>query len=1225
MPMEAQPGAVSNAHQAIPAMSVRGEPIGKAPAAPPVLEAPDHDRGLVGTIVNEIAADVIGGAKVVTAAALSPLAILGAEVPISWEDITSRDVQGAGMIAATVASGGLAHAARGTALGARAAASWGGRAGLTAGIEGAAGTLYGILRERQPGESRLEAIAEETAVFATLGAGASMLKSAYNATVGGMRAGMLHEKARTQLADAAQRVQSEISLQEHLGVVLLNPETGTRAAVRRNSDGNVILTRYDRNRVIDTREFRTRESKAVQTNPVRMVTHSIDPMNDALATATRDGFLEPIGPFRRQILASATDLPEASLKLFEEAGSADAALKEIGLLRLGEYRGVVDAAQALRESEGEIARLAAEIIAPGDAFGDIRLIESTKRAAAADLGLSPAQVAKMSDAEVLKQLVLQGLVGPESLQAGVNQRDMLRQLFINAAVPEGSDIVISRARDAMFTSISTPFKLAGRHPEVKPLVESADRRLHALEQELRADHATIHTLRVEIPLEKQNTAARIIDESAIAEDGTVRTLQESQVAARAAAAAMGDAQVEKFVDLSIQMLDRKGKRLAEMGMLPGGGRTGYFPIVNAGEWKVEVAKRDSSGKLTSEFRGFFKSQEEARVELLRLRSEDDLIALGTISPKNIVLDGDFLVKMSPAQYATARRSLIDAATEEVDFARATEIMGSFAKMSPGKKGAGNLRPRVLGMRDFSIPPIDALKLYTESVERALQFHTFEGEAVDIISKIPANKARLRDWSEQYVADMLGRPRPVETAFQAIMDSVSSITDGRLPVPPRALRQYGAALRKWEAFSRLGGFWSGAVNLTQIAINTFPVLGAKWTAHGLSALAGPKHFHEVARTLDNAGVDLELFIPFTEAGEMPAFNSVTGAIAEKSYLEAVNRAALFVFNGAERINRVVTAWGAYNKALAEGQGADLAAGYAREVVARTQFNYRLSNVPELLRSPIGSVIGQFKSYVVNEAEFIGSLSPREFARFGTAIWATGGLGVLANMPGVDLVDSASTLFMDQKLTEAMKLAPDGPVGKGLVYGMPGLIANVDLSDYLGIGTVRDITSGILGPGVSDAVALGTFLRDAAIDVGESNHVSNATLNSFLQRAMPSALRRAMRGYEIAQTGEIAHPYTGKLLYAPESRLRSAIQTGLGAPDIHHTQERIADDIVTRSRQRFIRIRTSYAKEAAQAIREGRIDEAAAIRAEAQAAGFAIDGRTMGYWVKELGRPSDARRE
>src|SRR5690606_28481311 len=64
------------------------------------------------SIIREVARDITGATKTTTALALSPFDMLGAEVPIAFEDLTTRDWVGAASVASMFVGGALATGAK---------------------------------------------------------------------------------------------------------------------------------------------------------------------------------------------------------------------------------------------------------------------------------------------------------------------------------------------------------------------------------------------------------------------------------------------------------------------------------------------------------------------------------------------------------------------------------------------------------------------------------------------------------------------------------------------------------------------------------------------------------------------------------------------------------------------------------------------------------------------------------------------------------------------------------------------------------------------------------------------------------------------------------------------------------------------------------------------------------------------------------------------------------
>lgn len=1192
--------------------SVLANPFGSSGGFNAFSSEEEPERGFLSTLVHETGLDIKGAAKVGAALTLSPFAAIGLDVPITIEDIDARDVRGAGAVLAMVASGGAARLLP-------AATTWVGRAASTFGAEAAGGAIYGALAPDE-GESRLNSVVENAILFGGIGAGASAAKSAYKATIGSTIANLRAANAREEFGKLASRFVDEQTAREFAGVTLANSESGTRAAIRRNSDGRVIYSSYEsRNgkvRVLESEKFKT--------------------FDEALIKARAEGFVDEIGPYRKRLLERADVLDESTRASIMEHPEGIAGV--LGKIQLEDYKVWKDASVAMREAESEMAALGAETLAPTNALGVIKLDASEKRAIARAAGLrsDDESLKKIVDADVVRAAVKKGVVDLNTLQAGVNEREFLRDLFVNSALPSGSIINVSNSADTFFSTLLTPFTVAKIHKEISPLVEDTAARGARMRESSSKSLDVLSKMRVAIPREKAIQGVDIIDRSIAGLDEITDPAEKIATARELAlveAAATGDEQLMNFVETAQNLLEEYLKRSQDDGVVKHG-LAGYFPIQNSGQWEVKVVRGEKIS-----FEGFKTTREEALKTIEEMRAADPTITRGSITPKTFAFEGDSTLAMHPKQYGKLVKALRDAGEETLSWEEAKGLAKKIARPVSGTplKSAPNLKKRTLGIRDFSDDPFDALETYIGSMERMLAFRDYERAAKPIIDAIPANKPQLKRWAEQYVNDVLGRPHQSEIVFQNAMNWLADVSGGKLPVPERALKTYSAGLRRWVTASRLSGVWSPVVNTTQMAVNVYPVLGAKHTGKALEVL-NPKKFHEVAKFFENAHFDLGLVTPFSEAGTSAHHEKIRTLLAAaghefaqknfgratKNGIETVERASLFLFNGSEKVMRLATAWGAYNKGLSEGMSKELALEYAKGIERRTMFDYSVANTPQALRGPIRSVLFQFKQFFVNELEFIASLTPKEAVRFGASLQALGGAAVLFNMPGTDIVDAASGAVMDQKLSERLKLAPEGRFAKGLVYGLPGAVANVDLSDSVGVGSLADITRSLFGPGVRDAKNASAFFVNAGRDVVSSGRISPETMNIALHQLLPTFVRNARVGAAIAGSGEVRNQYTGKLVYKPEDRLWAGAKAFAGAPQIQMTQERTMEEVTTRMRERFVKARTSYAKEAAMALKEGDGVEAQRVMLEAREAGFELEPKLVNYWIKEMGKTGAERR-
>jgi hypothetical protein len=243
-------------------------------------------------------------------------------------------------------------------------------------------------------------------------------------------------------------------------------------------------------------------------------------------------------------------------------------------------------------------------------------------------------------------------------------------------------------------------------------------------------------------------------------------------------------------------------------------------------------------------------------------------------------------------------------------------------------------------------------------------------------------------------------------------------------------------------------------------------------------------------------------------------------------------------------------------------------------------------------------------------------------------AMGGIALFLNTPLTDLLNFGSGLVMDANAEEIAKLWPgEDPAKRMLIYGMPGIV-DLDVSDYMGVGSISDFTRGPLGPAVSDVNWIRKFFGQMAADYHTTGRVSNETANMLVQRVAPSQIRRLIRAADILGTGEVRNPYTAKLIYRADERLGGLLyettRESAGFPRIGMQQERLADAIASRVTEHHNRVRSSYSKDIAFAIRSGDRAKALKLQADARESGINIDQRSIDYQLKELARPGEERR-
>lgn len=1223
------------------------------------MAQPQH--GILSGLIQETKADLVGTAKTAAALTFLPFDLFGANVPITFDDLTTRDKRGAAMMVATVAGGWLGRPT--AALGSRMmqvgkAGSWMDRTARMSQSEALTGFIYGTLRSgtglNDPGESALGAITGDTLRFGAFGAGFGLASSAAKATLGATRAASASAKSRFALSQAMEAAATQSQMQEFAGLRLANRASGTNVAIARlPQTGEVSMTFF-------AADGSYAKAETVGSN-----------FAEALAKARDKGYTDAVGPLLRQatdeIKEVADDKTRAAL-----AAVDDDLQRAFGELDVTQYTAAADALRAAREANTEMTALAADVLMPTNEFGVPILDAAMKRRLGPLAGIPEAQAIKMDAPDLVRELAKKGVLDVESLANGRKMEDVAFQLEVNGLVPTGAAYVSSPSLDAWGLMWRTPARVAAMFPQLASAVENAKKRMQALQVFQGYHNQALHEMRVtwgEASPQVVQDAVRILDEAAAGPQkpqpgdflrgvprsdplrpqyeaeyqralgewqSTVETWSWDAAAnqARGLAASHPRREVIEAVEKMIEVLSDVRERRIAAGIPGADAFTSFFPVVNASSWSVRIRRRvnevDKDGNLKPREiidREDFDTQAEA-VQYLKAQQAKaeasgglETISSGAVLPRSLHWDIDHLKGKTAEEIADIQKAFMDEATANAE--------GGFV----------NPRGWLAKSRSFTRSPLETLQTYLGTAEREIQFAGFDEEIAAAKAALLPNQRNLQLWTQRFGDDMMGRPHTSERVFQRAIEGVAGVAremgiDWR--PPDRALARYSAAIRGWESFSRLGGPLSGIVNLTQIAVNTFPVLGARWTYEGLRLMSEPGAMKRALKELNDAGVDLQLYLPLTEAGTGTLRDRSSKALLKEAavlplgkeklarYGGVVNNLALAAFNKSEEINKVVTGWGAYKKALSEGRDKTAAAAYAKQIVEKTQFDYSLANTPEALRGPIRSVLFQFKNYLINEIEFVASLRGKELVRFLGALQALGGLSVMFNLPGTELVDMASASFFDREISEAVKVgAGDDWAGRFVAFGGPGP-AGIDLSDNIGIGAVREVTKGFFGPAKDDAVALFEFGRDATADLAAFGRVSDSTKNRTLQRVMPSAMRRLSRAHDVVATGDVRNPYTGKLVYRPEDRYATAAQMAIGFSPIEVTQEREADQIVKRARERYIRGRLGFANEAAMAALRGDAATVHRTLAEAKRHGYQIDERTLQARMKELSKDAKERR-
>jgi hypothetical protein len=1260
-----------------------------------LVGAPVPERGgFLRTMVKEFGKDLTGAARTAGAVAFSPFDYLGVNVPITLDDLTTRDLTGAALVASMFVGGGIARAgmtaARGGAAAVRSADIFAKqlsavqKASIWMGAEGTAGAFFGAVRPLEDHDSRLSTMLGDAALFAGFGGAFSLMGSAAKATIGARLAQIKGQTRQAALGDLAHIQQTRTFLQEFVGLRLRSPETQRFTDIRRLADGRV-----------QARTF----------NAAGEVVDELFPdFNAALSESFSRGYVERWGLPRSQ--GHLTNLeglhPEVVATLRREGASTITRkdiLRYLDQLDLGGYEAVRVISRAAKEQDQLLTWLGVEAITDNvSALGVPQLSASVK---ANILKIVPKDVARRlrrttSDGDFLREAVLAGVIDFTNVSNAMEARSMIRELVVNSAIPVADPaVIIARAPfDVGFLSkFATSKTLSRAHPEIVPLFETMDA---AASQHVAGSRALTETLRHldnTLPTDKLQRIVAILDD---VQD--VPSISEARRIATEAASSTNDLQIMEGMAAVQEMLNSYRLRAVAAGRLgflddaapetvaaarrligealEGGGsaeaaeklirdglnqldppvakaagalldeagRAGYFPIANVGQYRLE---------LDGVFHGFYRTLSEAQQAIV----DSGRAVPASITPTSVTSDFGFST-VSGKDFGKMVKAVREAHSFELTSAEAAQLLratGISPSATPGvsRKFSGFLQPRKLGLRDFSEDPARALRLYAFNMERTLAYSDFERQATQLIENIPAHKTQLKAWAETQVDLMLGRPTWTENLVQ---NWAERLRPG--DVEPRLLRRYSAIIRRLQSNFRLGGIFSGLVNATQTAVNTAPMIGVDWTGRALGKWFSVDGRREIMGFFARENIDLGIHTGLGKDGRLIGSEKIKDSIkdairrrkigentkAAHAMMEAAENLWMISFNGAERMNRFVAAWGAYQKGIAPqargglGMSKESALRYAQEVVEKTQFNYRPSNIPQIMQGPIGGLMLQFKTFFINEIELLALADNRTRLRMLAGFQAVGGAGTLLTIPGLDLVDHASALFFDVKLSEALKIGAErareadatvGGLTQFAAFGLPGMFAvgegGLDMSRGVGLGGFMEITEGWAGPTGSDIGTLFNFSKAALADIsGPRGRVHEETAATALRQLVPSQVRRIMNAYDIISTGEVRSPYTGKLVYRPEDRMRSAIAAAVGTPEVERTTAMAHDQFVNRQITAYRSARDSYRKQIALALLQGRTGEAEELRQRALTAGIVFTEQDLRRAIESFSQTAAERR-
>ena len=282
-----------------------------------------------------------------------------------------------------------------------------------------------------------------------------------------------------------------------------------------------------------------------------------------------------------------------------------------------------------------------------------------------------------------------------------------------------------------------------------------------------------------------------------------------------------------------------------------------------------------------------------------------------------------------------------------------------------------------GKQGYSLDAVQAHDQYLLWLARKVHLGPAIEFAADAIPKMPSD---LQPYARWYVRDMLGLDRsPGSRVAAHIRNAMFVKTIGFNPK-------------------------TAIVNLTQ-QINNVAELGPRYTMEGIKAMFTPegRAFLKESGHLADLNVIHTLSLDTSAGQKWDKILEWSGKMFNK--VETANRGTAYL--GALAKTMDVDSAGLAN-AIRSGRVTSEMTAFADEVVRRTQFRYGRVDLPRFFRRPIGSLLGQFSTFSIKQAELMIGWAKREPSKLLAYAAVAQGVNTTADkVLDVDLTESVGT--------------------------------------------------------------------------------------------------------------------------------------------------------------------------------------------------------------------------
>ena len=704
-------------------------------------------------------------------------------------------------------------------------------------------------------------------------------------------------------------------------------------------------------------------------------------------------------------------------------------------------------------------------------------------------------------------------------------------------------------------------------------------------------------------------------------------------------------------------------------------RVGYFPHKFFGSWrmfKIEGVDEETGEQIRTEItsdQGFYDTEEQA-VEAARAYLKDNPGAQLRIERKVSMLpSGAGGAVLSDAGYSRLRRGL-----EEQTGIEGQELSDMLSGVARRRSRRRVFAPGMFrtGAEGFSEDIQRVLRTHISQSVRYVEMDKLKFAYVATTERLGLSPSRAQAIKTEGKAELLRALESWWTDVNGNKQQSEAVVDGLLnklglPGSTMAAVAAGAAamgasnpilagafggylgFRMYNAIRKGGDFptrtlmgdltsdmahlklgmlvniASSVVNLSQTLINTYPVLGEKWTAIGIQR-ALPAMLSQ-ARNRDKPGMMSADAILLRRADVMTDISIQADAaplLAEDAgVVKTIKRASMAPFMAAEHFNRAAAFLGALARAEAKGLSPAAAFQEAQAVLKKTQFHQGIADRPELLRVTVLKLPTQFKNFMIQQIGFAFDLAgdtfknPAPVARFLLGLFlAAGMIGLLPLALADWLLDygfgvSPIRWMKDRAIRAEIMGDMSGPMADFLMRGLPTLL-QMDLSGRVGMG------QGFIPNSPADLIQ-GPFFGTAG-RLKELASNNRREIVDYLAALSPAA--NPLRMLEAAANGatiDSAKFWSGdnfqdgkSLVRNPQMRgmpefnmtNRELITQGLGFRNLRQSLVADAREIDRANRKEGRKDANAYLQEMVQAERNGRPERIPEIRQEAAQNGVRI---------------------